>query len=205
MDNNEILIIDYGLGNIGSAVNMIKRAGGHVTVTSDRDKILKSKKILLPGVGSFDSGMQNLNESGLTDVIKEFIFNKENYLFGICLGMQLLFDRSEEGICNGLGLIKGDVVKFDVTDRNMKVPHMGWNSIEVKRNSPLLNSMSNSRFYFVHSYFVKCLHQTDVLATTEYGLEFSSVVNHNNVFGAQFHPEKSHKYGLQLLSNFIQL
>jgi glutamine amidotransferase len=102
-------------------------------------------------------------------------------------------------------LIKGDVVKFDVTDRNMKVPHMGWNSIEVKRNSPLLNSMSNSRFYFVHSYFVKCLHQTDVLATTEYGLEFSSVVNHNNVFGAQFHPEKSHKYGLQLLSNFIQL
>jgi glutamine amidotransferase len=205
MDNKEIVIIDYGLGNIGSAYNMIKRAGGNAIITSDKDKILKSKKVLLPGVGSFDSGMQNLIEKGLVDVIKEFLNFDENYLLGICLGMQLLFEKSEEGNLNGLDLIKGHVAKFNEDNLNIKIPHMGWNTIDIKKESPLLDSMSNSRFYFVHSYYVNCKNDSDIVATTKYGIDFTSIVNNKNVFGAQFHPEKSHKFGLQLISNFIQL
>lgn len=205
MVNKEITIIDYGIGNIGSITNMIHKAGGNSIITCDKEAILNSKKILLPGVGSFDSGMRNLIDKGLVDVIKEYLVTNDNYLFGICLGMQLLFEKSEEGSLNGLGLIKGDVRKFDHKNPALKIPHMGWNTIDVKINSPLLESLSNSRFYFVHSFHVNCQYDKDILATTEYGLNFPSIVNNNNVFGAQFHPEKSHRFGLRMFQNFLNI
>lgn len=202
---NEVVIIDYKMGNIGSVVNMIKKSGGVPIVSSDENTILAAKKLLLPGVGSFDAGMRSLKDSGLDKVICNAV-SLNIPLLGICLGMQLLLSRSEEGISKGLNLVEGSVYKFISDDKYKKVPHMSWNTLDIKKNNKLLNCLDqDSRFYFVHSYYVKCVNNDEVLSTTKYINEFVSVFNKANIYGAQFHPEKSHKYGMRLFQNFLTL
>jgi glutamine amidotransferase len=202
-----ITVIDYEMGNIGSIINMIKKAGGEVILSSDLAKIETAEKLILPGVGSFDTGMQNLNKLGLIDVIGRRVITEKVPILGICLGMQLLSEKSEEGVLPGLRLIRGRTAKFKFNnaDANLRIPHMGWNSVNIKKESPLFYEMyENPAFYFVHSYHVVCNNPDDVLTTTNYGYEFTSSLQRENIFGTQFHPEKSHKYGLRLIRNFVE-
>jgi len=203
-----ITVIDYNMGNIASIENILKKIGCKVTVTSDPAVLDKAEKIILPGVGSFDYGMKNLNSLGIYDVLKKKVRVEKTPILGICLGMQLLTEGSEEGTLPGLGFIKAHAIKFtpDWFTQGEKIPHMGWNYINYKEGVPLFkNSHEEMRFYFVHSYYVKCDNETDVLATTEYGKPFASVIGHENIYGVQFHPEKSHKYGMNLLKNYAEL
>jgi len=203
-----ITIIDYGMGNVGSIGNMFKKIGVDAEITSDIEKIKNATKIVLPGVGSFDNGMRNLSEGGFIDILHVKVVDEGTPVLGICLGMQLMTRGSEEGVLRGLGWLDADTVKFrfDVESVNRKIPHMGWNTVETVKNSRIFESMyEDPRFYFVHSYYVVCDNQADVLARTEYGIEFVSAFESGNVYGVQFHPEKSHKYGIKLLSNFAEL
>ncbi len=200
-------VVDYGLGNIGSILNMIKKVGYQAKATSNPSELENASKIILPGVGAFDVGMKNLNDSGLADAIKKKSNDKTNIL-GICLGMQLLANNSEEGALAGLGLIPGSVKKFNFenTNNNLKVPHMGWNVVNPKTNIPLFENMPQEmRFYFVHSYYYNCVNPENIAASTNYGFEFTSVVAKDNIYGVQFHPEKSHKFGILLFKNFLSL
>lgn len=201
-----ICIVDYGLGNVGSILNMLKRIGYLAEITNDVKKIRGAQKIILPGVGAFDSGIKKLKELGLVDDIKECVLVKKVPILGICLGMQLMAIRSEEGKEDGLSLIDAEVIKFNFKENlALKVPHMGWNSVEVRKTHPLIEGMEQEmRFYFVHSYYVKCNREEDILTTTKYGISFVSAFANGNILGVQFHPEKSHKFGLQLLKNFIE-
>lgn len=201
-----ITIVNYGMGNIGSIQNIIKKIGHQSIITSEADDIKKATKIILPGVGSFDAAMQNLAELNLIDVLKEKALSGTPFL-GICLGMQLLANQSEEGTESGLGIIPGTVKKFQLSPR-FKIPHMGWNIITYKPDCILFdgfNQFDESRFYFVHSYYFECENPINAASLTTYEMPFTSAVYSNNIFGAQFHPEKSHKYGMQLLKNFIEL
>ena len=203
-----ITIIDYGAGNIKSIQNMLKKLGVDSELTSDKAVIERATKLILPGVGAFDYGMQQLKKSGLIETLNKKVVEQKTTILGICLGAQMLGNKSEEGIEKGLGWINMEVVKFDANqlDSNLKVPHMNWNEINIKKTTPLLNDLDNqSRFYFVHSYHIKTNNMEDVLCTSNYGYEFVSGVNHNNIYGVQYHPEKSHKFGMQLLSNFSAL
>ncbi len=195
------------MGNIASILNMFKRIGNRkVVLTKNSSEIEKAAKILLPGVGAFDNGMKNLQQSGLIPIINKKANIDKVPVLGICLGMQLLTRGSEEGIEKGLGLIKADTKKFVFPQNTiLKVPHMGWNYIEVKKESPLLTSTDKKKFYFVHSYYVKCDDQQDVIATCNYGFNFDCMIQHNNIFGAQFHPEKSHRFGMELFENFSKI
>jgi len=201
-----ITIIDYGMGNLGSIQNMVKKAGYVAEISSESEAIAQAEKIILPGVGSFDRAMSNLKALGLTALIQQKAATGTP-LLGICLGMQLLADSSEEGVMEGLGLIPGKVVKFDLP-ANFKVPHMGWNHVDYDKHSVLFrhfDTLEEARFYFVHSYYFAANQEADVIGQTSYGGSFASSVNKKNVYGVQFHPEKSHKFGLQLLKNFIEL
>lgn len=204
----DITIIDYGIGNLGSVYNMLKKVGAKVNVTADKRIIEKTHKIVLPGVGSFDYAIENLNKSGLFELLNYKVIDEKAPILGICLGMQLLFESSEEGSLPGFGWIAGTTRKFQFTNpetRFLKIPHMGWNSISQQRKSALLfNSDFNSRYYFVHSYYVVCSDNADIIAKTNYGINFTSVVEHQNILGVQFHPEKSHTFGKQLLKNFME-
>lgn len=200
-----IVIIDYGMGNLGSIINMIKRIGYRCEVSSDIAKIDLAQKIILPGVGHFDRAMKNIRSLDLFDIIKKKALIDKIPLLGICLGMQLLCNKSQEGSEPGLGLIDADVKKFSFENLTLKIPHMGWNVIKVEKANPLLMEMNDdSRFYFVHSYHVVCNNKLDVLSNTFYGFDFHSSFAHDNIIGVQFHPEKSHKFGMQLLKNFIE-
>ncbi len=201
-----ITIIDYGMGNLGSIQNMLKRIGVSSTISSDINNIQQAEKILLPGVGAFDAAIQRIDELGLRDVlIKKANVDKVPFL-GICLGMQLLTNRSEEGLLKGLGLIDADTLKFKFDDHTLKIPHMGWNFVHPKNDSPLTEGFTEEfRFYFVHSYYVKCDDPNDLVMQTEYGGRFDSIIQLGNIYGAQFHPEKSHKYGMKLLENFSKI
>jgi len=196
------LIIDYGIGNIGSIVNMFKHIGVSADFTADIDKIRQADCYVLPGVGSYDKGVQQLNESGLIPVLTEQVLELKKPLLGICLGMQLLVDSSEEGSCLGLGWIPGSCQKFS-SSQDMKVPHMGWKSVCVKSEDGLFNNLAFSRYYFVHSYYVEC-QPKHILAESIYGKEFVSAIQRDNIYGVQFHPEKSHRYGMQMLKNFVE-
>lgn len=199
-----VSIIDYGLGNLGSVVNMFKRVGAKSRLVSTPEAILDSDRLLLPGIGAFDTGVRLLSEHGLTDAIKEFAA-KGKPVLGICLGMQLLLDGSEEGVEPGLSLIPGSTVRF-VEKAELRVPHVGWNIVTPTREDSLVAGLEpESRFYFVHSYRVVPKHVEDVLATTIYGDTFASMVRSGNVMGAQYHPEKSHAFGMRVLSNFATI
>lgn len=202
-----IVVIDYNMGNVGSIANMIKKVGGDVLITSDKNEIAKAHKLILPGVGAFDAGMENIQQMGLLDVLQEKVIVQKTPILGICLGMQLLGHRSEEGSLPGLAWIDAETIRFPRGGEDcqgLKVPHMGWNRVDVKKSGPLFKDMFEApRFYFVHSYFVRCRNFEDVLCETRYGISFASAVQHENVWGTQFHPEKSHKFGMKLLSNFV--
>jgi imidazole glycerol-phosphate synthase subunit HisH len=202
-----IVIIDYGIGNLASVLNMFKKIGvKEVSISSNPNDISKANKLLLPGVGAFDAGMTNLEQSNLIPIISDKVLNQKTPLLGICLGMQLLTKRSDEGIKNGLGYIDAETLKFDLDPAlKLKVPHMGWDYIQVKRQNPLIDTESKNRFYFVHSYYVKCHTENQSLATSNFGHEFTCMVNNDNIFGAQFHPEKSLHFGMKLLENFSKL
>ena len=203
-----ITIVDYGMGNLGSVLNMLKRTGVKAIVTSDLELIHKAEKIILPGVGAFDYAMQRMSESGIQEVLNDKVLNDKVPVLGICLGMQLLTESSKEGKLPGLGWIKGQTLSFaeEVKEKDLKVPHMGWNNVVKTLSSVLTTSFDDDyRFYFVHSYYVKCTQASDVILQTSYGTLFDSAVQRDNIFGAQFHPEKSHKYGMQLFENFAKI
>jgi len=201
-----IVIIDYSLGNTGSILNMLKRVGAEAVISSDPEVISRADKLVLPGVGAFDQGMAHLSDLGFISVLNEKVINLRTPVLGICLGMQLMTRNSEEGLSPGLGWINGRTVRFrHELNTSFKVPHMGWNKVVPQKESALLNGLGDDpRFYFVHSYHVFCEEQVDILAVTSYGYEFVSAFRHGNVFGVQFHPEKSHKYGMKLLENFVE-
>jgi glutamine amidotransferase len=201
-----ITIIDYKTGNLGSIQNILKKIGESSIITSESDVISEATKIILPGVGSFDTGMRNLTELNLTAILSRKVLTEKIPILGICLGMQLLSEKSEEGILPGLGWIKGDVKRFVFNKTNeYKIPHMGWNFVKIRKESRLFSEMfDDPRFYFVHSYYLNPDNAQDILTSTEYGLEFVSAVEKDNILGVQFHPEKSHKFGLKLLRNFVE-
>lgn len=194
------------MGNLGSVANMIKKLGNSYIITSQLEKIREAKKIILPGVGSFDKALSNLIDLGLLDLVKEKAIIEKIPILGICLGMQIMCKSSEEGKKEGLGLIDAEVKRFKFEkDSKLKIPHMGWNIISPQNEHILLKDLPNqSRFYFVHSYYVKCNKQEDILTTTNYGDDFVSSFAKHNIMGVQFHPEKSHKFGMKLLKNFIE-
>ena len=200
-----IAILDYGLGNLGSISNMLKVIGERSKITGDKEIIETADGIILPGVGAFDAGMSRLEESGLADVIKAEAA-KGKPVLGICLGMQLLGRRSEEGILPGLSLIPFECRRFSFEDSSLKIPHMGWDVVDLKMHHPILSGLQGQqRYYFVHSYHAVCDSAENVLMTCDYGYEFAAAVLKDNVIGVQFHPEKSHDFGLALLKNFVDI
>ncbi len=202
-----IVIIDYGIGNLASVLNMFKKTGNSSVKISNKEEDIKSaSKILLPGVGAFDKGMENLEASGLIPILNEKVLLEKVPLLGICLGMQLLGKKSEEGQKLGLGWIDAETVKFNLApELKLKVPHMGWDYIKVNRRNPLVEVDTKSRFYFVHSYHVKCHDPYQSIATCKFGENFTCMVNKENIYGTQFHPEKSLKFGMKVFENFAKL
>lgn len=202
-----IVIVDYGVGNLSSIRNILKKVGVQSTISSDNEVIEKANKLILPGVGAFDTCVQKLSESGLTDVLNRKVIQDKTPLLGICVGLQLLFASSEEGDLPGLNWIKGKNVKFKtpVQSNPIKIPHMGWSDVHVKKPSLLFDDMYDEpRFYFVHSYHPVVEQETDILVLANYGYDFVAGVEHENIAGVQFHPEKSHKFGMRLLENFAK-
>ncbi len=200
-----VVIVDYGLGNLGSIKNMLRRLGISSEISGNKNVIEKSDKIILPGVGAFDTAIKNLEERNLKDLLISKALVDRIPLLGICLGMQLLMDSSEEGNLRGLGLISGKVIRFNKSE-NLKVPHIGWNNVAFTKESVLTKDLpEDPRYYFVHSYFVDASERDQVILSCKYGKRFDAAINKENIYAVQFHPEKSHKYGLKLLENFINI
>lgn len=199
-----IAVIDYDAGNLKSVEKALVSLGEEVVVSRDREEILRADKVILPGVGAFGDAMDKLYHYHLADTIHEVIEQKTPFL-GICLGLQLLFERSDESMgVEGLGILKGEILR--IPDTGLKVPHMGWNSLEVKEGTTLFKGLAKNPYvYFVHSYYLKAADETIVAATTEYGTQIHASVEKENVFACQFHPEKSGEVGLQILRNFAAL
>ncbi len=203
-----IFVIDYGMGNLGSIENMLRKIGARVKISSDPSDLKAARKLILPGVGAFDNAVEKLRRLGLMDLLQERVIGAGVPILGICLGMQLFTKGSEEGRLPGLGWIDAETVRFcfEGEQSRLRIPHMGWNTIEVRRRGSILDALyEEPRFYFVHSYHVRCSDQGNVLATTRYGISFHSAVIKENIIGMQFHPEKSHKYGMQVLKNFAEM
>lgn len=205
-----IVVVDYKMGNVGSILNMLKKIGAKGVISSDVEVIADADKLILPGVGAFDTGMTHIRELGLLEVLNEKTQNQETPVLGICLGMQLLTESSEEGKLPGLGWIKGQTVRFGFDPRTtgLKIPHMGWNVARPVHSRTLFRGLDedeDTAFYFVHSYHVVCAREEDALAVTPHGYDFVSAVACGHVMGTQFHPEKSHRYGLRLLKNFVEI
>lgn len=200
-----VAVIDYGMGNIGSVCNMLNYIGARYVVSSDHQEIRGCDKIILPGVGNYDLAMQNLAQRDLIALLREQVLDKKIPILGICLGMQLLCNSSEEGAGAGLGFVNADVRRFQTaTEAGLKIPHMGWSEVEfVGQNAMSEHLGDRARFYFVHTYRVDCKNDDDVWGVTRYGDEFVSAFVRENIVGVQFHPEKSHKYGIQLFRNFV--
>lgn len=202
----QIVIIDYGMGNIRSILNKIHSTGYEASVSDDISVLRAADKLILPGVGHFQIGMKNLFEKNLIEILNEKVLVNKTPILGICLGMQIFTHYSEEGNTMGLKWIDAKTIKFRLNNIRFKVPHMGWNSIEQKKESPLLSGVpENSYFYFVHSYHIDCRNNEDILTTSNYGYDFVSSIQRQNIFGTQFHPEKSHSLGEKILNNFLDL
>ena len=202
-----ITIVDYGMGNLGSIFNMFKKIGFESKITSDIEEIKDATKIVLPGVGSFDNAMKRINDSSFNEILIHKALSEKIPFLGICLGMQLLTDSSEEGSLPGLGLIPAKALRFNFADNHkLKIPHMGWNLVRKSKSSLLtVNLAEESRFYFVHSFYVKVNDEKNSILKTNYGIDFDSAIQNDNIFGVQFHPEKSHRYGMKLLSSFSKI
>jgi glutamine amidotransferase len=202
-----IIIIDYNIGNLGSVQNMLNRLGIASRITGDPTEIEAAEKLILPGVGHFDFGMKNLQQSGLVQILNQKVLQNKTPVLGICLGVQLLTGYSEEGSEKGLGWIKGKTVAFDKLKLlpGQKVPHMGWSQVENYTRSRLFENMPEEpRFYFVHSYHLELENKAEAICTANYGYPFCAGIEHENIVGVQFHPEKSHKYGMRILENFAK-
>lgn len=203
-----IALIDYGVGNIRAFTNIYKKLDIPVRVAQSVDDLTGITKVILPGVGAFDHAMEQLEESGMRQRLDELVIQHKVPVVGICVGMQMLAHSSDEGKLPGLGWIDGIVKKFDGSkiSYSTHLPHMGWNDVKPVKQNELLTGLENdAKFYFLHSYYFHCIDTQDTIATTEYGIEFSCAVNRDNIYGVQFHPEKSHQYGIQLLNNFAKL
>lgn len=203
-----ITIVDYGSGNINAIKNIYERLNIPIEFAKTKEQIQRADHIILPGVGAFDETVSTLQANGFIDVLNKKVLEEKVPILGICVGMQMLSDSSEEGVLNGLGWIPGKVRMFDkkIISGKPKLPHLGWNSIETTRDCPLFNNIdSETGFYFIHSYYFECTDESNVIANTVYGKIFHSAVNYKNVYGVQFHPEKSHDNGIQLLKNFANL
>jgi imidazole glycerol-phosphate synthase subunit HisH len=204
-----VTIIDYGVGNIGSIANMLKKVGSDSIITSDPEVIRKAEKIILCGIGAFDDGMTKLENMNIVDVLKQKVLEHKTPILGVCLGMQLFTKGSEEGNKEGLGFVDAYTKRFDFseikTEKSLRIPHMGWNVARNVKQSKLYENMYDEpRFYFVHSYYVSLARPEDELLQTSYGGAFTSAFEKDNVIGVQFHPEKSHKYGMRLYENFVR-
>lgn len=200
-----LVIVDYGAGNLRSVYNMVRKVQGVVTISSNIEDIRRATQLVLPGVGAFDYGIRQLKKLDLFSLIKERAQAGVPTL-GICLGMQLLARRSEEGELDGLGLIDAEFKRFSFDPPALRVPHVGWNQVNVVKDNALLKrELQELRFYFTHSYYARCVHDDDVIATTSYGYPFVSAYRKNHVYGVQFHPEKSHRFGMAVLKNFLSI
>lgn len=201
-------IIDYGSGNVYAISNIYKKLNIPHVITADRNELQKATHLILPGVGAFDATMNVLNTSGLKDFLNEMVLCKKKPILGICVGMQLLAEGSEEGLLEGFGWIKGKVKKIDPTQLTQKpyLPHLGWNTVDLQYEHPIFSNIDQRKgFYFLHSYYFDCASAEDVLGLTLYGISFASAVHNQNVFGMQFHPEKSHQNGIELFKNFSKV
>jgi glutamine amidotransferase len=200
-------IINYGLGNLNSIQNIIMHVGGSSRIVDQSEDLGNFEKLILPGVGAFDQGISGLQKNNWIDKLEKRVHIDKVPILGICLGMQLLCRSSEEGKLNGLGWIDAEVKKFSFTEnQNLKVPHMGWNTINVTKENLLINKDGlEKRFYFVHSYYVECQDKADALAKSLYGHDFDASFSKGNIYGVQFHPEKSHKFGMQIIRNFMNI
>lgn len=202
-----LIILDYDIGNLNSIKNMLKKGGYRdVLISSKKEDIENATKLILPGVGHFDYGMSKLRNADFFNILNHQVLEKKVPILGICLGVQLLTEGSEEGNIAGLGWIKGRTIRFqeEKMNSNLKIPHMGWSNITIEKPSPLFENMyEEPRFYFVHTYHLQCDNKQDILTTSEYGYKFTGGVERKNILGVQFHPEKSHKFGMRLLQNFV--
>jgi glutamine amidotransferase len=189
---------------------MIRKAGGFVELCSQSSELDSAKAIILPGVGSFDNVITKINNSKILDELKYKVIDDKIPFLGVCAGMQVLFEKSQEGELSGLGWVRGEVTRFNFLDkqslRDLKIPHIGWNTVSIKKHNDLFFNLENdSRFYFVHSYHANCKNSSDILSTSNYGYNFVSAIKHGNIWGVQFHPEKSHRFGLQFFKNFLRV
>lgn len=198
----KVCIIDYGIGNIKAFKNIYEKSNINVEVVSKKNQFENVTHLILPGVGAFDWAMSKLNASDLRDTLDTLVLDEKIPILGVCVGMQMMASQSEEGILPGLNWIKGKVLKFD---KNNLLPHMGWNNIKVLLKSELFNDIENPEFYFLHSYYYQIEDDKNILATSEYGELFTSAINKENIYGTQFHPEKSHENGIKILENFIKI
>ncbi len=202
-----LTIVDYGVGNLASIKNMLRKIGAEALISSDEATILAADKLILPGVGAFDTCAEKLLQSGLLNILTKKVLEEKTPVLGVCVGMQLLMESSEEGSLPGLGWIKGRNVRFkkEQMSAKLKVPHMGWTDVVLSKPSRLFEAMYDEpRFYFVHSFHPQLQNPDDALVHANYGYDFVAGMEHENVLGVQFHPEKSHKYGMKLLGNFVK-
>lgn len=202
-----ITIVNYGLGNIQAFADIYRRLNIPVTIAHTHDELSGAQKIILPGVGAFDWAMERLKASGMREMLDNLVINKQRPVLGVCVGMQIMAQRSDEGISSGLGWVPGEVKRFDTTAfiHKTHLPHMGWNDAAPIHHDSIFRRMTNSRFYFLHSYYFKPDIDDTILSYTNYGIDFASSINYMNIYGTQFHPEKSHHWGIQLLKNFAEL
>jgi glutamine amidotransferase len=200
-----IVVMDYGMGNSGSVLNMIRKVGGEAVVTADSELIAQAGKLILPGVGAFDAGARALDAGGMANALRYAVMTRKVPILGICLGMQLMMESSEEGTLPGLALVPGKVKRFMVERQGLRVPHMGWNTVRRAKPCALLEQEQEQRYYFVHSYYVECADQSDVCGITHYGHDFVSAFERGNLMGVQFHPEKSHRFGMAMFRRFVSL
>ena len=201
-----IVVLDYGMGNVGSILNMLKKIGAMGVASADPRLIEAADGIILPGVGTFDEGMERLERLDLVSVLNRQALELRHPILGICLGMQLLTRRSDEGQKPGLGWVDAETIRFfrGQEPAPQRVPHMGWNMVTPASAHALFDGIENPRYYFVHSYHVECRNSENVLATADYGGAFTAALMRDNILGTQFHPEKSHRFGLRLLENFVK-